>query len=110
MKNGPEKTRLHNSLKALGSEGDHNGVNVAFGATKDGAAATTDPIFDQNTGKYSGFNITIDPGKENNGANGWENSGRIRGDRDTPDSPDSPDSLGLRTITIPASPPSQAGL
>lgn len=71
MKAGAEKTRLQNSLKALGTEGDHNGVNVASGATKDRAAATTDPIFDQNTDKYSGFNITIDPSKENNGTNGW---------------------------------------
>jgi hypothetical protein len=71
MKDGPEKTRLQNALNAVGTEGDHNGVNVAFGATKDGAAATTDPIFDQNTGKYSGFNITIDPAKENHGAIGW---------------------------------------
>jgi RHS repeat-associated protein len=71
MKDGPEKTRLENSLKALGTEGDHNGVDVAFGPAKGGAAATTDPIFDQNTGKYSGFNITIDPNKENNGANGY---------------------------------------
>src|SRR6185312_13698838 len=71
MKDGPEKTRLQNALGAVGIEGDHNGVNVAFGATKDGAAATTDPIFDQNSGKYSGFNIIIDPSKENHGANGW---------------------------------------
>ncbi len=71
MKDGTEKTRLENSLKALGTEGDHNGVNVAFGATKDGSAATTDPIFDQSSGKYNGFNVTIDPSKESNGANGY---------------------------------------
>jgi RHS repeat-associated protein len=70
IKDGAEKTRLQNSLHALGTEADDNGVNVAFGATKDGAAATTDPVFDQRTGKYSGFNITIDPSKEN-GANGY---------------------------------------
>jgi RHS repeat-associated protein len=71
MKDGSQKTRLENSLKALGTEGDYNGVNVKFGATTDGAAAQTDPVFDQSTGKYSGFNVTIDPNKESNGASGY---------------------------------------
>ncbi len=78
MKDGTEKTRLGNSLTALGTEGDHNGVNVAFGATKDGSAATTDPVFDQSSGKYSGFNVTIDPSKESNGANGYAIDERTR--------------------------------
>jgi hypothetical protein len=32
MKDGPEKTRLEAALKAMGTEGDHNGVNTTFGA------------------------------------------------------------------------------
>jgi hypothetical protein len=63
MNDGTEKTRLQNALGAMGTEGDHNGVNVAFGANKDGAAGNTDPIFDQKTGTYSGFNVTLDPSK-----------------------------------------------
>jgi RHS repeat-associated protein len=41
MKDGPEKQRLEASLKALGTEGDHNGVNAMFGAVANGAAETT---------------------------------------------------------------------
>ena len=62
MKDGTQKTRLENSLKALGTEGDHNGVNVGFGTNKDGAAGNTEPVYDQKTGKET-FNITLDPSK-----------------------------------------------
>src|SRR5579883_1363624 len=37
MKDGPEKTRLEAALKAMGTEGDHNGVNATFGAVANGA-------------------------------------------------------------------------
>ena len=34
MKDGAEKTRLQNALGAIGTEGDHNNVTVAFGASE----------------------------------------------------------------------------
>jgi hypothetical protein len=40
-------------------------VNVSFGATKDGGAGETNPIFDTKTNTYSGFNVTLDPNKIN---------------------------------------------
>jgi hypothetical protein len=46
---------------ALGTEGDHNGVNVTFGQTKQGGAGETDAIYDPKTNSYSGFNVTLDP-------------------------------------------------
>jgi len=63
VKDPVQKARLEASLKALGTEGDHNGVNVSFGATGDGAAGQTSPIYDQKTNTYSGFNVTLDPSK-----------------------------------------------
>jgi len=56
-----QKARLEAALKAFGTENDGNNVNVSFGATKDGGAGETDPIYDQATNSYSGFNVTLDP-------------------------------------------------
>jgi len=61
MKDGPEKQRLQGSLNALGTEGDHNGVNVSFGAVANGAAQT-DPVYNQQTGQET-YNVTFDPSK-----------------------------------------------
>jgi RHS repeat-associated protein len=61
MKDGPEKQRLQASLKAFGTEGDHNGVNVTFGAVANGAAQT-DPVNNQQTGQET-YNVTMDPSK-----------------------------------------------
>ena len=47
MKDGVKETRLQSALSALGTQGDHNGVSVAFGANKDGAAGHTDAVFDK---------------------------------------------------------------
>lgn len=69
MSDGPEKTRLQASLKALGTENDGNNVDVNFGKNADGAAANTKPEADAN-GNLS-FTITIDPDKQSNGTNGW---------------------------------------
>jgi hypothetical protein len=63
MKDGTEKQRLQASLKALGTEGDHNGVNVPFGAVANGAAQT-DPVYNQQTGQET-YNVTFDPSKIN---------------------------------------------
>lgn len=65
MKNGTEKTRLENALKALGTEGDHNGVAVTFGPTKGGGAGETDPIYNEKTNTYSSFKLTLDPNHMN---------------------------------------------
>ncbi len=61
MKDGPEKTRLEAALKAMGTEGDHNGVNATFGAVANGAAETT---FGYNTQTNQiTANVTFDPSK-----------------------------------------------
>jgi len=62
VKDPAQKARLEASLKALGTEGDHNGVNVGFGKTKGGGAGETDPVYSQQTGKET-YNITLDPSK-----------------------------------------------
>lgn len=62
MKDGVQKTRLENALKAIGTENDKNNVNVSFGANKDGAAGNTLPVNDPQTYKES-FNVTLDPSK-----------------------------------------------
>jgi RHS repeat-associated protein len=62
MKDGPEKTRLQAALKAFGTQGDNNGVNVSFGATKSGAAGETDPIYN-GVGAKETYNVTLDPTK-----------------------------------------------
>ena len=69
MKDGPEKQRLEASLKALGTEGDKNDVNVKFGANSDGAAGNTQTVADK-TGALS-FNVTLDPSKISGGTNYW---------------------------------------
>jgi hypothetical protein len=63
MKDSTEKARLQASLKAIGTEGDGNDVKISFGATKGGGAGEVDPIYDQNTNTYSGFNLTLDTTK-----------------------------------------------
>jgi RHS repeat-associated protein len=63
VKDPTQRARLEASLKALGTEGDHNGVNVGFGATKGGGAGETDAIYDSKTNTYTGFNVTLDPKK-----------------------------------------------
>jgi RHS repeat-associated protein len=70
MKDGPEKQRLEASLKALGTEGDNNNVNVKFGALSGSAAGDTKTVYDEKTGGLS-FNITFDPGKISGGTNYW---------------------------------------
>jgi hypothetical protein len=59
MKDGPEKQRLEASLKAFGTQGDNNGVNVSFGAVANGAAGTTFKVNDQ-TNQVTA-NVTFDP-------------------------------------------------
>jgi RHS repeat-associated protein len=61
VKDPTQKTRLENALKAFGTEGDHNGVNVSFGATGDGAAGQTNPVTDQQN--HTTFNVILDPSK-----------------------------------------------
>lgn len=62
LKDGPEKQRLQAVLTALGTEGDHNGVNVSFGTTRDGAAGQTDPVYNGEGAKET-YNVTLDPTK-----------------------------------------------
>lgn len=69
MKDGPEKQRLEASLKALGTEGDNNNVNVKFGALSGSAAGNTETVADK-TGGLS-FNVTFDPSKISGGTNSW---------------------------------------
>jgi hypothetical protein len=64
VKDPTQKTRLENALNTFGTEGDHNGVNVSFGATGDGAAGQTTPVFNQQTGQET-FNVILDPSKLN---------------------------------------------
>jgi RHS repeat-associated protein len=70
MKDGPEKTRLEASLKALGTENDGNNVNVKFGALSGSAAGNTDTVYNDKTGGLS-FNVTFDPSKISGGTNSW---------------------------------------
>jgi len=56
-----QAARLSASLYALGTENDGNNVNVKFGATGDGSAASTVPGSDA-SGKLN-FTITFDPSK-----------------------------------------------
>jgi RHS repeat-associated protein len=60
VKDPVQKARLEASLKALGTEGDHNGVTVGFGATKGGGAGETTPVNDPVTFKET-YNVTLDP-------------------------------------------------
>src|SRR5262249_18628765 len=62
VKDPQQKARLEASLKALGTEGDHNGVDVSFGKTVGGGSGETLPVYDQNTGKET-YKVTFDPGK-----------------------------------------------
>jgi RHS repeat-associated protein len=61
VKDPVQKARLEAALKAIGTEGDHNGVNVNFGATKGGGAGETVPVYNEQTGKVT-YNVTFDPG------------------------------------------------
>ena len=68
MKDGDEKTRLENSLKALGTENDGNGVDVVFDSLAKGTQGETAPNPD------GGFTVTLDPKQingEDRGTNGW---------------------------------------
>jgi RHS repeat-associated protein len=62
VKDPAQKARLEASLKALGTEGDHNGVNVGFGATKGGGAGETTPVYNGEGAKET-YNVTLDPSK-----------------------------------------------
>lgn len=62
MKDGPEKQRLQAALTALGTEGDHNGVAVAFGALKDQNAAAETTFQSSDTGQLSAT-VTFNPDK-----------------------------------------------
>ncbi len=73
-----QKARLQAGLAALGTEGDHNNVTVNFGATKGGGAAETDPVYNQATNSYSGFNVTFDP-KQLTGSNAYGIAGAHEG-------------------------------
>ena len=70
MKDGAEKDRLQAALGAMGTENDKNNVNVLFGATGDGAAAQTNPFYNEQTGKL-GFNVIFDPKHITGGTNDW---------------------------------------
>jgi len=70
MKNGAEKDRLQAVLGAMGTENDQNNVNVQFGPTGDGAAAQTNPFYNEQTGKL-GFNVTFGPKHITGGTNDW---------------------------------------
>jgi RHS repeat-associated protein len=61
MKDGPEKQRLEASLAALGTEGDNNGVSVAFGTLSKNKAATTD--FSATDSGQVSAKVTFDPNK-----------------------------------------------
>jgi RHS repeat-associated protein len=61
MKDGPEKTRLEGALKAIGTEGDQNGVTAGFGAVSNAAAETTFGYNEQT--KQVTANVTFDPSK-----------------------------------------------
>jgi hypothetical protein len=69
MKDGSQKQRLQGSLNALGTEGDHNGVTVSFGATKGGGAGETDPVYNGEGAKET-YNVTLDP-KQISSTNGY---------------------------------------
>jgi hypothetical protein len=70
MKNGAERDRLQAALGAMGTENDGNNVNVKFGPTGDGAAARTNPFFNEQTGKLE-FNVIFDPKGTTGGLNDW---------------------------------------
>jgi RHS repeat-associated protein len=70
MKNGAERDRLQAALGAMGTENDSNNVNVQFGPTGDGAAAQTNPFYNEQTGKL-GFNVIFDPKRTTGGLNDW---------------------------------------
>ena len=70
MKNGAERDRLQAALGAMGTENNGNNVNVKFGPTGDGAAAQTNPFFNEQTGKL-GFNVIFDPKRTTGGLNDW---------------------------------------
>jgi RHS repeat-associated protein len=64
VKDPQQKARLEAALNAIGTEGDKNGVNVSFGATKGGGAGETTPVSDPQTYKET-YNVTLDPSKLN---------------------------------------------
>jgi RHS repeat-associated protein len=70
MKAGAEKDRLQAALGAMGTENDKNNVNVQFGPTGDGAAAQTNPFYNEQMGKV-GFNVIFDPKHITGGTNDW---------------------------------------
>jgi len=61
MKDGAAKQRLEAGLTAMGTEGDHNGVNATFGALQGSTAAETTYNTDAN-GQLSAT-VTFDPSK-----------------------------------------------
>ena len=62
VKDPVQKARLEKALAAMGTQGDHNGVTVNFGATKGGGAGETTPVNDPVTYKET-YNVTLDPSK-----------------------------------------------
>jgi RHS repeat-associated protein len=63
MNDGLAKQRLETSLKVLGAEGDHNGVNVTFAPVAGTAAGQTTFDVDPQTSIVNAANITLDPNK-----------------------------------------------
>jgi hypothetical protein len=60
IKDPEQRARLEKALGAIGTEGDHNGVTVGFGATEGGGAGETKPVNDPKTFKET-YNVTFDP-------------------------------------------------
>jgi RHS repeat-associated protein len=59
-----QKARLESALKAFGTQGDNNGVNVSFGKLPFGTAAVTVPNYNSATGQET-YNVTFDPRQTN---------------------------------------------
>jgi RHS repeat-associated protein len=66
VKDPMKRARLEHALNALGTEGDHNGVQVKFDTLQGTAAAHTDLNVDASTMKLS-FTVTFDMDKASNG-------------------------------------------
>ncbi len=60
VKDPVQKARVQAALKAFGTQGDNNGVNVSFGPTRAGGAGETDPVYNGEGAKET-YNVTLDP-------------------------------------------------
>jgi hypothetical protein len=70
MKDGAEKHRRQTALGAIGTENDHNNVNLNFGATEGGGAAETVQSYNEQTTSLS-YNVIFDPRQIKGGTNDW---------------------------------------